>query len=523
MPVRPRRPNEIARQVMPLLLLGIGLVASNSSFTIVDDEASSLGFATQPVRAMLDLIWSGAGRIDHPPLYEILLHFWLRLTGGTLESLRMPSILLYLAGLFLVARAAGRLGGPDSARAVAWLGVLWPFGFHYGRLASWYALSFFLVAGLTLAYLRYLEDQSFGRWILFLLAAVALLWTNYFGWAILGCLAIDQLLRFRAAERTASPAILVRTAALLCVAFLPLFRAFRNEFGTDFDFHHRALAILANAAIGIYSLFVSESVAPWYWFLSIPSGMAVLASVGLVVASVPRNVRRFLLYGALLIAAMAVSGILLPTPLLLVSPWILLPVGIAAGTDKSFQTRIALPVTLLMIGGIGWFGIYSRHYYSAPRFLEPWPQVAEGAAGKIRSGATVIANSPAFFIDLTYILHAPDGSTPWKFVGPLPDQVRHPQVKSPEEWLSAGHPVGPSMVWIRGMGDPKSDRPMDEAAQELGRACGMQTSRLMMRDPGYEWKQRMFPEMKALQWRVEVREYDCPPAGSPEIFHIPRP
>src|SRR5258708_746401 len=336
MPVRPRRPNEIARQVMPLLLLGIGLVASNSSFPIVDDEASSLRFATQPVRAILALIWSGTGRIDHPPLYEILLHFWLRLTGGTLESLRVPSILLYLAGLFLAARAAGRMGGPDSARAVAWLGGLWPFGFHYGRLASWYALSFFLVAGLTLAYLRYLEDQSFGRWALFLLAAVALPWTNYFGWAILGCLAIDQLLRFRAAERTASPAILVRTAVLLCVAFLPLFRPFRDELRTDFDFHHPALAILANAAIGVYSLFVSESIAPWYWLLSIPAGMAVLACVGLVVASVPRNARRFLLYGALLIAAMAVSGILLPTPLLLVSPWILLPVGIAAGAGKYF-------------------------------------------------------------------------------------------------------------------------------------------------------------------------------------------
>jgi hypothetical protein len=523
MPVRPRRPNEIARQVMPLLLLGIGIVGSNSSFTIVDDEASILGFAAQPVRALLALTWSGAGRIGHPPLFEILLHFWLRLTGGTFESLRLPSILFYLAGLFLVARAAGRLGGQESARAVAWLGALWPFGFHYGRLASWYAFSFFLVAGLTLAYLRYLEDQSFTRWAWFSLLAVALLWTNYFGWVILGCLAIDQLLRFRAAERTAGPAILVRTAALLCVAFLPLFRAFRNELGAGFDFHQRALAIPANAAFGVYSLFVSESVAPWYWFLSIPACMAVMACLGLVVTSVPRNVRRFLLYGSLLIAAMAVSGILLPRPLLLVSPWILLPVGIAVGTNKSLQTRIVLPVALLMIGGIGWFGTYSRHYYSAPRFLEPWPQVAEDAAGKVRSGATVIANNPTFFFYLTYLLYAPDGSTPWKVVGMLPDQVRNSQVKSPEEWLAAGHPVGPSMVWIRGIGDPRTDGAMAEAAQELGRACGTQTSRLMMRDPGYEWKQRVLPKMKVLQWRVEVREYDCPPAGSPEIFHIPRP
>src|ERR1700682_2889708 len=312
-----------------------------------------------------------------------------------------------------------------------------------GRLSAWYAFSFFVVAGLTLAYLRYLEDQSSGRWTWFFLLAVALLWTNYFGWAILGCLAIDQFLRYRAAERTASPAILIRTGALLCVAFLPIFHAFRNELSAGLDFHHRALGVLANAAFSFYSLFVSESVAPWYWFLSIPAGLAILACVGLVVTSVPQNSRRFLFYGALLIALMALSGTPLTRRLLLVSPWILLPVGVAVGTNKSSQVRMGLPVALLMIAGIGWYGIYSRHYYSAPRFLEPWQQVAFDAAKKVHSGATVIANNPSFFFYLTYILRATEGATPWQFVGLLPDQVRHPQVKSPEEWLAACQPVRP--------------------------------------------------------------------------------
>ncbi len=521
MPVRSRKPNEIARQVMPLMLLGIGLIGSNSIFTIVDEEASILGAATQPVRAMLAPIWPGVGQHDHPPLYDLLLHFWLRWTGGAFESLRMPSILFFLAGLFLLARAAERLGGPSSGRAVVWLGALWPFGFHYGRLAAGYAFSFFLVAGLTFAYLRYLERQSFGRWAVFFLLAAALLWANYFGWAILGCFAIDQLFRHRAAEPAASSAIFVRTAALLCVAFLPLFRAFRIELATGLDFHHRAPAVLANAALSAYSLFVSESVAAWYGFLSIPAGLAILACAGLVVTSAPQNARRFLFYGALLIAVMAVSGILLTERLLLVSPWILLPVGVAVGTRKSPQMQIGLPLTLLIVGGIGWFGIYSKHYYSAPRFLEPWPQVAEDATRKIQSGATVIANNPSFFFYLTYILHAPSGATPWKFVGLLPDQIHHPQVKSPEEWLAAGHPVGPSMIWVRGMGGRQTDGDMDAAARELGRACGTQTSRLMMRDAGYEWKQRIFPESSELQWRVEVREYDCTSTGSREIFHIP--
>src|ERR1700682_4998636 len=129
MPVRTRKPNEIARQVMPLMLLGIGLIGSNAQFTIIDDEPSIWGAAAQPVRATLALFWSGKGQHEHPPLYDIFFHFWLRLTGGALESLRVPSILFFLAGLFLLARAAGRLGGPSSAQAVVWLRALWALRF----------------------------------------------------------------------------------------------------------------------------------------------------------------------------------------------------------------------------------------------------------------------------------------------------------------------------------------------------------------------------------------------------------
>jgi hypothetical protein len=520
MPVRARKPNEIARQVMPLMLLGIALIASNSSFTIVDDETSVFRAAAQPVRTMLASLWSGASQHGNPPLYDILFHLWLRLTGGTFESLRVPSIVLFLAGLFMLARAAARLGGPSSAQAVVWLGALWPYGFHYGRLASWYSFSFFLVAGLTLAYFRFLEDQNFKRWAALFLFAVALLWTSYFAWVIFGCLVIDQILRHRSAEPTAISAILIRIGALLCVAFIPLFRAFRNEIGGAV-FHHRALSILTNVAFSIYSFFVSESVAPWTWFLSIPVTLAILACIGLVATSLPRNSRRFLLYGALLIAVMAVSGNLFTRRLLLISPWILLPIGVAIGTNKSSQIRIGLPVALLIVAGIGWWGIYTRHYYSALRFIEPWPTVAEDAAKKIQSGETLISNNPSLFFYMTYILHAPEGVTPWKFVGLLPDQVQHPRVKSPQDWLASGHPVGPGMIWIRGVGDPQMNGPMEEAAAELGRSCGAQTSRLTMRDPGFAWKQRLFPGMDEPQWRIEIREYDCPAAGSPEIYQIP--
>src|ERR1700682_6776660 len=140
MPVRIGKPNEIARQVMPLMLLGIGLIGSNAQFTIIDDETSILGAATQPVRATLALFWSGEGQHEHPPLYDILLHFWLRWTGGAFESLRVPSILFFLAGLFLLARAAVRLGGPSSAQAVVWLRAVGAFWFFFWGLCGWCGL-----------------------------------------------------------------------------------------------------------------------------------------------------------------------------------------------------------------------------------------------------------------------------------------------------------------------------------------------------------------------------------------------
>ena len=398
MPPRTRKPNPVVQQVMPLLLLGIGLVASNNYFTVIDDETLILDAATHPVRTTIELFLSGAGQHQHPPLYDIVLHFWLLWTGGNFEYLRVPAILFFLAGLFLLGRAAGRLAGPASATAVIWLGVLWPFGFHYGRLAAWYSFSFFLVAGLTLTYLRYLEEQSRSRWAVLFLFGAALLWTNYFGWALLACLAADQFFRYRAGERVISPRVMAGTAALFILSFVPLFRAFYNELGIGFNFHHRFVAVIANAAFNVYSLFVSESVAPWYWLLSVPAGLAVVACVVLVFVNEPKAPRRFLVYSGFLIALMAVTGILLTKRLFLVAPWVLLPIGIAVATITSRWARAGLALTLLVIAGIGWYGIRTRKYYSAPRFLEPWAQVAGDAADKIHSGAKVIANNPSFFL-----------------------------------------------------------------------------------------------------------------------------
>jgi hypothetical protein len=521
MPTRPRKPNEIAQQVVPLLLLGIGLVTTNNSVTFIDDESTILGAASNSLRTTLSLFLSGTGQHEHPPLYDVILHFWLRWTGGNFDYLRIPSTLFFLAGLFLLGRASRCFIGLSGGSAVIWVGVLWPFGFHFGRVAAWYSLSFLLVAGLTLSYLKYLEEQTLGRWSVFFLFGASLVWTNYFGWAILGCLAIDQILRSRSKEPAATPKVILGTVALLCVTFLPVLIAFRAELSKGMNLHQGAVAILANAAFNVFSLFVSESIAPWVWWLSVPAGLAILICLALVIWWLPHPARRFLFYSAFLILVMALIGILKTKYLLMLSPWVLLPVGVAIETAKPRWATFGLAGALLVIGVAGWYGIYSRRYYSAPRFIEPWQEVAGDAAAKIRGGATVIADHPSFLLYLTYVLHVPSQTGPWKFEGLLPETVKHPQVFSSIDWIAAGHPTSGKMILIRGGRDPGGSGPIDEAARQLDQSCGSISSRLRMRDQGYVWKQRFFPQLGEPQWRIEIREYDCDSSNSKQIYRIP--
>jgi hypothetical protein len=207
----------------------------------------------------------------------------------------------------------------------------------------------------------------------------------------------------------------------------------------------------------------------------------------------------------------------------MLAPWVLLPIGVAIDSAKPRWAAFALAAALLVIGGLGWYGIYSRRYYADLRFIEPWQEIAGDAAAKIGAGATVIADDPSFLFYLTDLLHLPAHNGPWKFEGSLPDEVRHPQVYSPADWLASGHPPGGKMILVRRGNESEGNEPIDKAARELDQACGSISSRLRVRDDGYNWKQRFFPQQGEPQWRIEIREYDCDSSNSKQIYRIPPP
>jgi hypothetical protein len=243
----------------PLLLLfplalGAGLMATNRWFTEVDDECAIIDLAAPPVSRTLRIFWNGLGLHEHPPLYDLLLHGWLRFTGGNIHLLRLPSVIFYVLAAWIIGITARRLGGERSQLWALVIVALWPFGFHFGRLATWYSFCFLLVSLLTLAYFRFLEEPSPKNWFRFLAASIALVYSNYFGWAILFCLALDYVIRNRRQLAAAGPRVLLG-AAILVAAYLPLFRSFHRE--TELGIHPGAFSIstLVNIAYNTYCVF----------------------------------------------------------------------------------------------------------------------------------------------------------------------------------------------------------------------------------------------------------------------------
>ena len=515
---------EMMSEALPLAILAMAMLYTDRLFTFIDDEAIILTADVQPVRVILQRVFSGA--TQHPPLYDLWLHAWLWISHGAFAFLRAPSMVFFVLGLWLLSRAARYLGGEPSAAALLWMAMLWPYGFHYGRLVESYSFTFFLIAALSWAYLRFQSVPTRERWAVACAFALALVYTNYAGWALLALLAADDCFRNRRQARTAITRLLATAVALL-VLCAPLWRPLIHEYSEGVDLHrHWGLAGL-NAGYSLYSLFVSESVAPWFWRFSVPATIAVAVSLLMVFFSLRGAARRLLLFAVLLLAAMDVAGMLQAKFLFLIAPWFVLPIAVALGTIGNRYWRAALAISLAIAAGIGWYGIYSKHYYAQEQFVEPWAQLSAEAARAAQDGAIVIGNKPVFFLYLTYDLKTPQTSSSWRFSGTLPDEVRNPQIWSASNWESQGHPTRPYMLLVQGT--LSEEGKMDEAGKWLDEHCGDRVVRHLVRETGSEWKKRLFSGYDIF-WRIETRQYACdeggisaPPQGSGGSPDAPHP
>lgn len=499
----------LAATVMVTVVYAAAMILTNTHFTLLDDECTIIAVAGRPVLSMLGLYLTGTGQHEHPPLSDMLLHGWLLLTGYSFFALRIFANLFYIAAGIATAVTAGRIAGRRGYWFTLLLALSWPFAFQYGRITGWYCVTMLLVAWVTKEYLTLAEGGASANWVRFCVISVLLVWTNYFGVAILALLCCDLAVFHREVLRNRLGRVL---AVGLCVtvSFVPVLRAAMRSvaIGAASTADQGSLkSVIASIGYPLFSIFGSTAIAPWYLPLSVP---VALAGVALVAAVWMSRGRRWMVYFVVALVLLAASGHLSIKRIAFLLPWFFLSVGLAATGDRSSPRRMAAGASAVLVA-CGFVGIVSGQHYSTTNLYEPWDKVAEVVARDAQQGATIVSVNPPFFFYLNYRLglEREAGATAGPHLGEAVYGMHGYRIYQPSKLPLPVNEMRGKVVLVNGsalLKDVAKQEALDAALQGRCRLSGEYHD---APDPAATWKQRYAGSATALAYRVQVKWYDC--------------
>jgi len=163
-----------------LLITVLGAVARFSFIaksSVWHDEGFSFALASRtPVE-----IWAGSARDVHPPLYYLLLHFWIELFGTSQLAIRSLSAIMGIAVIPLGYIIVKKIAGKRAAVLAGFMLALAPFLIRYSQEARMYGLLGLVMLVAFYSVMRIVENPK-KIWPYFLYAvSVGLgLYTHYF-------------------------------------------------------------------------------------------------------------------------------------------------------------------------------------------------------------------------------------------------------------------------------------------------------------------------------------------------------
>ena len=182
------------------------------------DEALSLNIARLPVGDLLEAL-----RHDgHPPLYYLLLHYWMELVGEGDVAVRALSGIFAVASLPLAWVAGRRLAGAGGARWALVVAALSPYWVRYATETRMYSLVMLLVLGGYLLLVDALDRPTWPRLGGLALISGLLLLTHY--WVFYLLASVGLVLAVRAWRRPGDRGSTLRVLVALAaggVLFLP--------------------------------------------------------------------------------------------------------------------------------------------------------------------------------------------------------------------------------------------------------------------------------------------------------------
>jgi hypothetical protein len=199
------------------------------------DEALTVDVARLPLHEL-------PTRLKHdgaPPLYYVLLHFWIRLFGQSDDAVRSLSGVLAVLTLPVAWLCGKRFGGRAEAWTVLVLLASAPFAVYYATEARMYSLIILLTGLGFLALQRAIAAPRPSNLVAVAVVTAALMYTQYWSLYLVGVVALWLVVSIVRARRRGHPEeapwpalVAVGVGCLLFVPWVPIFLYQSKHTGT---------------------------------------------------------------------------------------------------------------------------------------------------------------------------------------------------------------------------------------------------------------------------------------------------
>jgi mannosyltransferase len=344
-------PGILATAASVMFLRGLGA----SSYFI--DEATSLAEAQGSLTHVLRAV---RAHETSPPTYALFLHFWIKIFGAHSETIaRLPSALAAIGLVVAVWYLASLLADAPTALLAGLLTLISPAVLEYAQQARVYAILMLAATVSTIAVVKAVQESSRKWLVAAVCAAVATVSLHYFGWFVVGPLAV-----WLASRKSIS----LRARFAYCVALALAGVAWLPELAGQFSMYaHDGYTSSAASWAGLTQQHaLSVLAAPLYGRGTVvyagPVGAGILLATVLVLAS-PRAAlalrARAMIVGlavtpvvAILLLGLAGKNVVIPRYASIAVPFLSVAIAAATRLLHPVLSRLAAAIVLLamMVG-----------------------------------------------------------------------------------------------------------------------------------------------------------------------------
>jgi len=161
-------------------------------------------------------------RSDQPPFYFLVIHYWFKIFGYSSFVARLFSVLIGVLGVLAMYFLGKEIKNQQTGIIASFLTCINYFQIYYSQEARFYSMLFLLTVISFLFFIRGLKYKTIPNYVCYVLATVALLYTQYFGlliFLIQGLAFIGYVIVFNANRKFIFVGMLL--AVIIAVSFLP--------------------------------------------------------------------------------------------------------------------------------------------------------------------------------------------------------------------------------------------------------------------------------------------------------------